>query len=956
MQPREGYLARLDIDAASWSTLSRLLDEALDREPADRAAWLEALGPEHEGLKPRLRDLLLGAGAVETVDFLHTMPKIGAAEARAAAGLAGDLVGPYRLLRELGGGGMGTVWLAERADGLIPRPVALKLPHLLSAQRAGLAERMAREREILATLDHRNIARLLDAGLTEAGQPYLALEYVEGMPLDQYCARGAGGEPLPLESRLKLFRQVADAVAYAHGKLVLHRDLKPANILVTAGGGVKLLDFGIAKLLDGGTAAETRLTELSGRALTPDYASPEQILGEPLTVASDVYSLGVILFELVTGARPYKPSRDSRGALEDAIVQAEPPRASQAAAEPFRKALRGDLDTIVARALKKSPPERFATVNAFAEDIERHLSNRPVLSRPDSGWYRLRKFVTRNRLAVGASGVMVIGIVAGSGVALWQMLEANTQRDIARQQLARAESVKNLMVQVFAAADPAAGGGRKLSAADLLGEASTRIAAMQISDPRVRAEILRVMGGSLLNIKSLDAADSMSQLALQAAAELGPHDEEYLRARLLRTRVYLQRGDTNSLRQELDDLLPELRRRVPPMQAELVEGLRMFAHLEIDASQYPPAVAWATEATEAAERAFGAESAEFSRSLTLLALTQVYARNRDDALVLGRRSYETALKAAGGNPAHPLVIESRISLARALDISGDIQGAVEQFELAIRDGAATWGETSTTVGHYLQNSASLYRRQGDLRKAYEVSQRALQIAEGDEVESRSFTMFTRRISMARSSLALRRYEEAARMFERVVAEPPETRGSNHETMLAVRSDLAFSLAMSGDIAAGEAMIGQVAAESAAANTRGAYLPIFAQGRIARRAGDAARAERFLEQALAPESRFRSEVDRANVMVELGLAQLGLRRTSEAEATLRAALALLKKNQRMTTPEQADSLLGLSRVALAQGRRSEAIAHAEAAAGFWREFAPDGADARETARWLAICRG
>ena len=238
MQPREGYLARLDIDAASWSTLSRLLDEALDREPADRAAWLEALGPEHDGLKPRLRDLLSGTGAVETADFLHTMPKIGAAEARAAAGLAGDLVGPYRLLRELGGGGMGTVWLAERADGLITRPVALKLPHLLGAQRAGLAERMAREREILATLDHRNIARLLDAGVTEAGQPFLALEYVEGMPLDQYCARGAGGEPLPLDARLKLFRQVADAVAYAHGKLVLHRDLKPANILVTVGGGV----------------------------------------------------------------------------------------------------------------------------------------------------------------------------------------------------------------------------------------------------------------------------------------------------------------------------------------------------------------------------------------------------------------------------------------------------------------------------------------------------------------------------------------------------------------------------------------------------------------------------------------------------------------------------------------------------------------------------------------------
>ena len=247
-------MAQLQIDAAEWARLSKLLDEALDREPAARAAWIDSLGPECEPLKAQLRDLLSRSSSVETRDFLGTLPKMGAEPLVAApSGMAGQIIGAYRLLREIGAGGMGSVWLAERTDGLINRPVALKLPHLVVARRAELAERMAREREILATLDHRNIARLLDAGISAEGQPFLALEYVEGLPIDTYCSGEGTRAPIDLHGRLGLFRQVADAVAYAHGKLVVHRDLKPANILVTADGGVRLLDFGIAKLLEQGT-------------------------------------------------------------------------------------------------------------------------------------------------------------------------------------------------------------------------------------------------------------------------------------------------------------------------------------------------------------------------------------------------------------------------------------------------------------------------------------------------------------------------------------------------------------------------------------------------------------------------------------------------------------------------------------------------------------------------------
>ena len=268
---------------------------------------------------------------------------------------------------------MGAVWLAERIDGLIKRPVALKLPHP-PHYNSHLRERFARERDILASLVHPNIGKLFDAGVTEAGQPYLGLEYIEGATITEYC----DGMGLPVRNRLELFLQVLEAVQYAHSRLVIHRDLKPSNILVTSERQVVLLDFGIAKLLTDGKAKETELTQRGGAALTPDYASPEQIIGQAISTASDVYSLGIVLYELLTGERPYKLTRDSRGALEEAILAADPRIPSQVVTDQAKAerrgstpkklahTLAGDLDTIILKALKKRPGDRYPTVNAFA--------------------------------------------------------------------------------------------------------------------------------------------------------------------------------------------------------------------------------------------------------------------------------------------------------------------------------------------------------------------------------------------------------------------------------------------------------------------------------------------------------------------------------------------------------------------------------------------------------------
>ena len=512
---RRLLMRRPKLDATTWAQLNQLLDSALDQPASAWDQWVDQLGPEHAALKPRLRELLRSAADRHDPSFLETLPKFYAdladfPDVAIDGDRPGDAVGPYRLVRQLGSGGMGVVWLAERSDGLVNRPVALKLPHQ-AWQRTDLSERMAREREILATLTHPNIARLYDAGLTEAHRPFLAIEYVEGRPIDEYCR----DRQLDTQARVRLFAQVANAVAYAHAKLVVHRDLKPANILVTADGQIRLLDFGIAKLLDQQQAKATALTEFTGQPLTPDYASPEQIRGEPLTIGSDIYSLGVVLYELLSGTRPYKLKRDSRGALEDAILEADPPPPSDVAEPPRRRSLRGDLDTIVLRTLKKKPDERYPTVHAFADDLERYLDGRPVLARSDGLWYRVRKFAARNAIAVAAAAAVLAAIIIGATVATWQARVALAEKT-------RAEEVTALITSVFRDADPTQVRGKVLSAADLLRQAERRLHGRSDVNPETQLELLAIIGESLFGLQeNADAARVIEEaLHLQESARI----------------------------------------------------------------------------------------------------------------------------------------------------------------------------------------------------------------------------------------------------------------------------------------------------------------------------------------------------------------------------------------------------------------------------------------------------
>ena len=426
-----------DKPSPNWRDAFAEFERLLSLDPADVAPQLDALRQSRPELYPQVQTLLAASQQAQAGAFMATGAgtRLGHLDdERIASELKpGEQIGQYRLERPIGEGGMGEVWLARRADGLFEAPVALKLMHLHLAQ-SSARERFVREGRILGELTHGNVGRLLDAGVLPGGQLYLALEYIAGMRIDRWCdERG-----LDVPARVRLFLQVCEAVAHAHAHLVVHRDLKPSNILVTDDGIVKLLDFGIAKLVEDkpSETLESDLTRVGGRALTPDYAAPEQIEGGTITVATDVYALGLILYTLLSGARPYGAAAGrSERELERAVLEFEPPPPSSVAAEKKqRELLRGDLDVIIGKALKKAPRERYPAVPAMAADLRCYLDERPISARPDSLAYRSAKFVRRHglhtrRVRWMSALLIVIGAAALSTVWHWQQREKQAALD-----------------------------------------------------------------------------------------------------------------------------------------------------------------------------------------------------------------------------------------------------------------------------------------------------------------------------------------------------------------------------------------------------------------------------------------------------------------------------------------------------------------------------------------------
>jgi eukaryotic-like serine/threonine-protein kinase len=557
------------IDPERWHEMDRLFAEALERPLAERPAFLDEICAGDPDLRRELERLL--AADDEAAAFLER-------PAGELLGLAlddreeGGQLGPYRLLRRIGGGGMGTVYLARREDEQYQRDVAIKI------LRSGLAStealhRFLAERQILARLEHPNIARLYDGGCTEDGRPYLVMELIEGTPVDEYCDRNR----LTVDQRLDLFRRICAAVQYAHQNLLVHRDLKPGNILVTAEGEPKLLDFGIAKRLAREKTVDSRMTQTGLRMLTPSYASPEQVKGGAITTASDVYALGVLLYELLAGRSPY----ETTGApyeIERAICEKQPERPSAAlfrAGAPtaeqiaqdrntrppvLRRRLQGDLDNIILMALRKEPQRRYESVAHLSRDVERHLKDLPVHARPDTALYRTRKFLRRRRATVAAAAVaaLLAGGFVTSVVAQGRRIER--ERD-------KAEYALSFLVETFQQADPYQAQGERLTAKQILDQGAERISRELADQPDVQAAVMDAIGEvdrslgryaeaqpllerslelrrKLYGLQSLPVAESLDHLSGLAADRLDlATAEKLLRRSLAMRRRLLGDGD-----------------------------------------------------------------------------------------------------------------------------------------------------------------------------------------------------------------------------------------------------------------------------------------------------------------------------------------------------------------------------------------------------------------------------
>lgn len=741
-----GCLRMATVDPQRWRALSPYLDEALDLSPESRVAWLADLGERDAALATDLRLLLAEHAEVDAEGYLER-GVAATLKPAAASSLAGQVVGAYRLVSPLGQGGMGSVWLAERNDGRFAGRAAVKLLNVALVGRA-VEGRFRREGTILARVTHPNIAHLIDAGVTPAGQPYLVLELVEGQHLDKYCAE----RRLSVDGRLTLFLDVLSAVAHAHANLIVHRDIKPTNVLVTSAGHVKLLDFGIAKLVSEetqwtGEAAETSaLTRDAGVAMTPEFAAPEQLTEGQVTTATDVYALGLLLYVLLTGRHPAGDALKSPARLVRAIVDDEPPRMSDLVAEPtagesnaaeafatqcgttvarLRRQLRGDLDTIVARALKKAPGERYASVVAMADDIRRYLDREPIAARPDTLRYRLAKFVGRHTQGVAAS-VAVVGVLVG--LVAFYTTRLASERDRAQREATKAEKVSQALTGLLLGADPIANRatGEALTVRGLIDAGADKARTGLADQPEAQAEILTVLGRLYRLFGAFERSQDLLQQAL-VSGERAFGDEDVRIAQTLNElgSVLAQKGDYVAAADRLERALALRRRLFGNEHADVAVTLVELARLYEDRGMLDRAEPLHREALGIRQRVLGVGDRETAVSLNGLGSILRLNGDLDGAEAMIREGLEVNRRTRGdahantGSTLHDLGL---IAFAR-----GNLREAESLFQQALDIHAKALGDVHPNIAIALNSLAHVWVAQGKLEQARTALARAIGI-------------------------------------------------------------------------------------------------------------------------------------------------------------------------------------------------------------------------------------
>jgi eukaryotic-like serine/threonine-protein kinase len=913
-----------------------LLQTGLDLPADQRGAWLASLEAANSRLTPTVAALLQRHAEHETDDFLQDLARFTSGATQGAGGVApqpvaGGIVGPYRLLNAIGEGGMSSVWLAERTDGVLRRKIALKLPHWWALSK--LTERATQEREILASLEHPSIARLYDAGVTQDGRPYLALEFIEGKSIDVYCRE----HNLDVRARVALIAQIARAVAYAHSRLIVHRDLKPSNILVDAQGQVHLLDFGIAKLIEEGSAANKALTQVGARVLTPEYASPEQITGSPITTESDVYSLGVVAYELLAGARPYtfKSPLTADWDVLSSDVRAPSAVASERGAA---RSLRGDLDTIVLKALKKEPAERYASAAVFADDLDRYLRGDPVVARPDSAGYRLRKFAVKHRLAVGAAAAVVLALAAGLAVASWQLRVARVEKQ-------RAEEVKEFVASIFRSADPYFTGERQMKASQLLTLAKERIDREMASQPESSVELLAIVGEAQANLEEYAAARATLQAALDLAARRLPDGSVHAsQARAQLATIHANEREFDLAKRELDAVIPELRGYGQPAVRALVNALQTRGFVAGDEGDAQRAIADMREAVAIAAESLGENDSETILAKRQLAQEYLMAGRLAEAVASAREAFELAQANFGAGGRNALLVETEDVYGRALADSGQLAAGIEHLQNAIRKTEALLGPNNGSVASKLSWLARAQLKLGDLPGAIASMTRSVAAATNDLDRARA------QASLGVTLVAARRTDTAIEVLRPAVADLKRLDTGEGSWLPNATATYGTALALAGQTAEAKRVLlaslntGKVAGPALADTHNGLGLS-------ALNSNDAAAALEHFQKALEtagppdPPSRIR-----AAAVLGAGTAQLELGKLKEAEQTLQQADAAYRKIYQLPTPALADVQVARGRVAMLEGRADDASQLFTEADEFWRGYEAKSRWAREASQW------
>lgn len=774
------------------------IDELLDAVEAvpetEREEHLARICPD-----PELRRAVMAMLAVEEEawGYLDRFSDELLLDGNDAADLAGRRIGSYRLLRLLGQGGMGLVYEAERADGAFEQRVALKL---LTTALAGTEARRGflAERQILAGLEHPSIAHIVDGGVTEDGTPWFAMEYLAGLAVDAYCDH----RRLGIRERLELFLQVCDAVEHAHRRLVVHRDLKPSNVLVTEEGKVKLLDFGIAKLLDAdGADRRAPPTRTAVRMLTPEYASPEQVRGEPVTTASDVYQLGLLLYELLTGHRPYSLQHHGAAELERVICEQAPTRPSEAIlrqlpAPPttdrqitgesaaktgveaisrargmsptrLQRRLRGDLDKIVIKALSKEPERRYGSADRLAQDIRRHLEGLPVTARADTWIYRGRKFLERHALGASATAAaLLLVLLLIAGMTMFHTARIRSERDRAQAEAAKAEQVSRFLTRLFEGADPSQARGAELTARELLDRGAARVDRELTGQPEVRAEMLQVLGRTYSELGHYGPAERLLTRALELRrSRLGARHPDAAGTASDLGRLLQRRGAEERARELLEAAARDLESapgRDAPMLAEVLHNLgdayRNLGRYEEARNALRRALAIESEVS-------GPDSLPTAQRMlglgTLLHLMGLLERAED----LFARALAIHEREIGDD--HPQVGILLMYTAIVRLQQGKIQGLEEMFRRSLAIQEKAYGSTHIRVGITLNNLGDFLTVVGRHDEAVEVLRQALEVqvaAVGPDYPDAAYPL----ASLGDAHLAAGRIREARDNYRRSV--------------------------------------------------------------------------------------------------------------------------------------------------------------------------------------------